>query len=316
MRRRLIRHAGGRGAAGRLRRSPTVHTASCPTAVPFFGHCHAGGGAIRDRSSPPEAGSQLAALTELALADIRAVPADLRADRAPAARARAAVVAGAAHPRARDRRAPGGDPAAHPFRRFRDASDRPCRSFRGRDRSSGCRSSGPITSSPPDGTVTHHEFLHDTIGDPRRAFAASLLAATADAAALVVYSSFEAEVLGALAEELPDLAAGLLDRRAASSTSCRSFAIIVTTRICVARFRSRACSRRSCPRSATAISRSATGSRHRSRTRASSIRRSIRGSGRATGSQLLAYCRRDTEAMLALYHALGAPLGVTDGAAR
>ena len=63
-----------------------------------------------------------------------------------------------------------------------------------------------------DGTLTHREFLHDGDGDPRRVFAESLIAATDGAGSLVTYSSFESDVLLALAEELPDLAPALLDR--------------------------------------------------------------------------------------------------------
>jgi hypothetical protein len=58
-------------------------------------------------------------------------------------------------------------------------------------------------ASRPTGTITHREFLHDADADPRRRFAESLLAATADAAALVVYSSFEGERAGGARRAAP-----------------------------------------------------------------------------------------------------------------
>jgi len=59
------------------------------------------------------------------------------------------------------------------------------------------------------GALDHREYLHDGDGDPRRAFAESLLAATEGPGSALSYSSFEADVLEALATELPDLASGL-----------------------------------------------------------------------------------------------------------
>jgi len=57
-----------------------------------------------------------------------------------------------------------------------------------------------------DGTLHHHEFLADGAGDPRRAFAETLIAAlAADDAPIVVYSSYEKTRLNDLAGEFPDL---------------------------------------------------------------------------------------------------------------
>ena len=55
-----------------------------------------------------------------------------------------------------------------------------------------------------DGTLGHREFLATLHGDPRPAFAASLLAALGDGdRPIVVWGSFESEVLAALADALP-----------------------------------------------------------------------------------------------------------------
>ncbi len=54
-----------------------------------------------------------------------------------------------------------------------------------------------------DGTLEHREFLHEARTDPREPFLASLLAATADAGTVVVYSSYEQTQLTALAAQFP-----------------------------------------------------------------------------------------------------------------
>ena len=43
-----------------------------------------------------------------------------------------------------------------------------------------------------DGTLEHREFLHEGAGDPRRAFAESLVSALGDSGPVLVYSGFEA----------------------------------------------------------------------------------------------------------------------------
>ena len=57
-----------------------------------------------------------------------------------------------------------------------------------------------------DGSVVHHEFLHAEAGDPRRAFAASLLRTLGRQGSVVVYSPFEGARLRELAEAFPELA--------------------------------------------------------------------------------------------------------------
>ncbi|MFQ5458622.1 MAG: DUF2779 domain-containing protein [Myxococcota bacterium] len=58
-------------------------------------------------------------------------------------------------------------------------------------------------------TVSHHEFLHEGPDDPRPAFARSLLEAAKDAGTVVTYSAFEKTRLGELACALPALAPAL-----------------------------------------------------------------------------------------------------------
>lgn len=61
-----------------------------------------------------------------------------------------------------------------------------------------------------DGTIRHEEFLHDADTDPRPAFATALLAALGDRGSIIVYSSYEATQIRALAAAFPDQRARLL----------------------------------------------------------------------------------------------------------
>jgi predicted RecB family nuclease len=62
-----------------------------------------------------------------------------------------------------------------------------------------------------DGRVEHREFLHDSRTDPSEALATSLLESLEGAAAIVVYSGFEARIMRALAELHPELATRLIE---------------------------------------------------------------------------------------------------------
>ncbi len=65
-----------------------------------------------------------------------------------------------------------------------------------------------------DGALRHCEYLHDGRGDPRRRFAETLLETATGEGSIVVYSGYESSRLAALATELPDLAPGLEALRA------------------------------------------------------------------------------------------------------
>ena len=61
-----------------------------------------------------------------------------------------------------------------------------------------------------DGTLTHAAFLASGTDDPRRAFAETLIAALADSGLpIVVYSAYEQTQLRELARQMPDLAHSL-----------------------------------------------------------------------------------------------------------
>lgn len=61
------------------------------------------------------------------------------------------------------------------------------------------------------GRVEHREYLHDSRTDPSEALATSLLESLEGAAAIVVYSGFEARIMRALAELHPELATRLIE---------------------------------------------------------------------------------------------------------
>ncbi|MFM1813466.1 MAG: hypothetical protein RLZ98_161, partial [Pseudomonadota bacterium] len=63
-----------------------------------------------------------------------------------------------------------------------------------------------------NGPLKHQEFLADAASDPRRAFATSLIDAIADSdVPIAVYSSYERSVLSELARDFPDLADQISD---------------------------------------------------------------------------------------------------------
>lgn len=275
-----------------------------PFRCPFFGHCHVGGPAFPVTDLPRLTGEQLAALAAVGAADIREVPPDFPGLSPLQRRAVASVQAGRAIL----------DPAlaaalaaiplpAHfvDFETFAPAIP----VFPG---------TGPFEQVPfqwsdhvlePDGSVRHHEFLHDEGVDPRRAFAESLLAATADAASLVVYSSFEADVLSALAAQLPDLADALRARR----DRIVDLLPLVRDHSYHPALRGSFSIKRVLPAFVPGLGYDDLAIRDgltASLSHAILIDPALDPERRATlRAQLLAYCGRDTEAMLALYRALG-----------
>ena len=61
-----------------------------------------------------------------------------------------------------------------------------------------------------DGNLSHEEFLHDGFDDPREPFARSLLKALGTSGSIIVYSSFEEIRIRELADTLPGLSGDLL----------------------------------------------------------------------------------------------------------
>jgi hypothetical protein len=278
-----------------------------PFRCPFFASCHAGGPAHPVTDLPRLKPEQLVELAAIGVEDIRHVPLDFPMLTPLQWRAHAAVRAGTTvrDPAVVDLLAAIPLPAHFvDFETFAPAvpvypGTRPFEQV-------------PFQWSDhvlaADGTLRHREFLHDDETDPREAFVRSLLAATEDAASLVVYSSFEGDVLLALAEQLPQLAAGLLDRRTrivdllplvrdhCYHPSLRgSFSIKVVLPAFVPGLGYDDLVIRD------GLTASLSHAALIDRTLDPARRRELR-------ADLLAYCGRDTEAMVALYRALGVPV--------
>ncbi len=61
----------------------------------------------------------------------------------------------------------------------------------------------------PDGSLEHREFLHEGTDDPRLAFINSLIAAAGTSGSIVTYSGYEETRLKQLASDFPEYANGL-----------------------------------------------------------------------------------------------------------
>jgi hypothetical protein len=161
------------------------------------------------------------------------------------------------------------------------------------------------------GAETHRGLLADGREDPRRALAEGLIdAAGAGGEPILVWSSFEATVLGALAGALPDLAAPLAALR------CRLRDLAAATRRFVyhpgfaGSFSIKAVAPALAPGFGWGDLAEATGIADGA-TAAAAFERIAAGEGSAleearVRAALWAYCRRDTEALVAVHRALRA----------
>ncbi len=286
--------------------APAIATgAHClvPYRCPFFGHCHANGPEHPLTDLPRLKPEQLAELHAGGITDLRAIPADFPGLTPLQRRACEVVTRGAAFrdPAVIDLLAAIPLPAHFvDFETFAPAvpvypGTRPFEQVP-------FQWSNHVLGA--DGTLAHREFLHDADGDPRLAFVESLLAATADAAALVVYSPFEGEVLTALAGELPHLADALLERR----SRIVDLLPIVRDHCYHPDLRGSFSIKRVLPAFVPGLGYDDLAIRDgltASLSHASLVDPRTPPARRAElRSQLLAYCARDTEAMVALYRVL------------
>jgi hypothetical protein len=157
---------------------------------------------------------------------------------------------------------------------------------------------------------THRAFLADGRVDPRRALAESLLEAAAGDEPILVWSSFEASVLSALGDALPDLATPLAALRA----RLRDLAALTRRSVYHPAFGGSFSIKAVAPAlapgfgwddlaEATGIAEGATAAAAFERIAAGESSALEEASVRAA---LLAYCRRDTEALVAVHQALRA----------
>jgi hypothetical protein len=156
-----------------------------------------------------------------------------------------------------------------------------------------------------DGQVSHREYLHDGSDDPRQRFAETLLDAASDAGSVIVYSGYEEFCLRELEAALPELAPRLAQLR----TRLFDLHPIIKTHIYDPAFHGSFSIKRVLPalvlhlgyedlEIGDGLLASLAYEELRDPTTAGDRAAELRGN-------LLAYCRRDTEAMLELFRALG-----------
>jgi hypothetical protein len=155
-----------------------------------------------------------------------------------------------------------------------------------------------------DGQVSHREFLHDGADDPRRRFAESLLNAVGLTGSIVVYTSYEEYCLRELEAALPEFASRLAQVRA------RLFDLhpVIKAHIYDPNFHGSFSIKAVLPalvphlgyddlEIAEGLLASVAYEELRDPNTSAERAAKLRGN-------LLAYCRRDSEAMLGLFHAL------------
>ncbi len=176
-----------------------------PYVCPFYDHCHGDGPEHPIQELPGRQERLLRELAELGVSDIRDIPPEFDRLTALQKRVRDAVRAGT---RYHDPAISGALAEARFPVHFVDfetfmpalpvfAGTRPYQAIP-------FQWSDHVLSR--DGSVTHHEFLHGGVDDPRRRFAESLLDAVGVAGSVVVYSTYEKTCLRELEAALPELA--------------------------------------------------------------------------------------------------------------
>jgi hypothetical protein len=156
------------------------------------------------------------------------------------------------------------------------------------------------------GTLTHFEHLAEGRGDPRRAFAETLLARTAGRTdPILVYSDFESEVLHEVARALPDLAPQLEELR----TRLRDLLPIIRMHVYHPDFRGSFSLKVVAPALVPGFCYTDLAEIHNGAEATVQLARIVAGECEAAAEQrlrsaLLAYCARDTEALVRVHAAL------------
>ncbi len=180
-----------------------------PYPCPFYTHCHTGGPEHPLDQLPRMNPKLLRALREAEIEDIRDIPEDFDGLTDLHRRIRASVITGRVHSDPELKRALGSlEPPIH-FLDF-ETCNPALPLFAG---------TRPFQQVPfqwsdhvlrTDGRVEHREYLHVELTDPRRVVAESLLEALGSEGPIVVYSGFEERIIRSLAEEMRDLRERLL----------------------------------------------------------------------------------------------------------
>jgi hypothetical protein len=180
-----------------------------PYICPFYTHCHTDGPEHPLEHLPRMNPKLLRALREAAIDDIRDIPENFDGLTDLHRRIRRSVIAGSVH----------SDPE---LKRALDALERPIHFLDFET----CNPALPLFAGTrpfqqvpfqwsdhvllPDGSLEHREYLHVDRTDPRHAVAASLVDTLGDEGPIVVYSGFEERIIRSLADDLSEWRDALL----------------------------------------------------------------------------------------------------------
>lgn len=180
-----------------------------PYVCPFYTRCHLHGPEYPLEHLPRMSPKLLRALRDADIEDIRDIPEDFDGLSDLHRRIRACVITGSVHSDPELKRALGAlEPPIH-FLDF-ETCNPALPLFVG---------TRPFQQVPfqwsdhvllKDGSLEHREYLHTEPTDPRRALAASLIESLGDEGPIVVYSGFEERIMRSLAEELEEWREALL----------------------------------------------------------------------------------------------------------
>ena len=173
-----------------------------PYPCPFYGHCHPAGSGFEIERMPRMNPKLLRALREADIDDIRDIPEDFEGLTDLHRRIRTSIITGRVHQDPELRHALA---ALRPPIHFLDfeTCNPPLPRFAG---------TRPFQQVPfqwsdhvilPGGGLDHRGFLHESAEDPREPLVASLVEALGTEGPIVVYSGFEERIVRYLADELP-----------------------------------------------------------------------------------------------------------------
>ncbi len=275
-----------------------------PYVCPFYTHCHDGGPEHPLEQLPRMNPKLLDALRAAEIDDIRDIPEDFDGLTDLHRRIRASVISGQVHS---DPELKGALEKLEPPIHFLDFET--CNPalplFKG---------TRPFQQVPfqwsdhvlhPDGRLEHREYLHDAGSDPRDAVATTLLKALGSTGPIVVYSGFEERIIRSLANDLPDRGADLL---ALAETRIVDLLELIRTHYYHPGFKGSFSIKEVLPALVADLDYEDLDIREGGQAAAAFVQ--MIDSATAAGRRgelkeaLRAYCRRDTEAMVRLFHKL------------
>ena len=193
--------------------TPDIHTGrhcSIPYVCPFFGHCHTGEPEYPLRTLPNLKRPLEERLRNAGVAHIGSIPTDFQGMSELQGRIQASVASGSPYVSANlaADMAKIGSPAS--FLDF-EALSPAVPIYAGTRPYQAIPFQWSLHVRDANGKLTHHSFLYDGVEDPRDRFAESLLNLVPTTGPIVTYSSYERTTLNRLAEVLPPHRSQLLE---------------------------------------------------------------------------------------------------------